>query len=810
MSVTSNQQAQEETAIENKDGKSPPHEVTLEQALKLAQAHHRNGNLVIAERTYRDILRAMPDHFPTVHLLAAILFQRGNMDEATKFAKTATDVEPENASCWSNYAAILSANSKYDEALDAYDQALSIDPELCEAYVNKSHTLWLLGRFEEAEEVAAQATLLNPDKPEALINLGIALASQNKMDEAEEIWKQVVELDPNSGKAYLNWCNALRHQGELAEAKAKGLKATELSPKDCEAFNNYGCVCKDLGAYDEALAAFRKATDLKPDNAQAHLNTARTLIAMERFEDAIVSARYALSFKKDYADAYISLALAQRGLGQFAEARESADMAINLEPDEPFHYLTLTDILVANDQFDEADAVLQRALELGPTDHETLMKLAQVRRHLGLLDQAIEAVDQAIANWQETPPLLIEKARLLMFSSRVEEGLEVIEKALKLAPRNPMTLMTKAELLLTVNRKKEASELLEASREHLEGLPGFYSNLLTYKKYTKDDPDFIKLQEFENKLDQSGPDGRAIIHYALFEAYEQIGDYDKAFSHLKSANDAKKEASHIDPETFRTGVAMKKAAFGAEMIRQYQGYGCDSDVPVFIVGMPRSGTTLTEQIISSHPDVYGAGELYDLGAVVRERGPLTQESAAIMGEAYVAKLRARDRSGKAVRITDKMPGNYGSLGLIHCILPNAKIIHCRRNPLDNLLSCYKQNFADAQYWSYDLKTLAQQYASYLDIMEHWRKVLPKDRFIEVDYEETVSDFEPQARRLIEHVGLAWNDACLEPHKQKRAVLTASKDQVIQPIYKSSVESWKRYETQLQPLVEALRAEGVPV
>ncbi|MCB9990421.1 MAG: sulfotransferase [Rhodospirillales bacterium] len=801
--------AGEQSAEIEKEGEQK-HEVTLDEALKLAQAHHRGGNFAIADRTYRDILRAVPDHYPTVNLLAALLFQRGNIQEAAKYGKIAVTVEPENAGCWSNYAAILSSDARYDEALEAYDQAIGIDPELSESYINKAHTLWLLERYEEAEDVASQATLLAPDKPQAYINLGIALASQNKMKEAEDVWAQVIDLDPESGQAYSNWCNALLVQGELLEAREKGVKATELASQDYQAFNNLGCVLKGLGEHPEALDAFKKATDLKPDYAEGHLNTAKTLMGLERYSEAVVAARYGISFDKDSAAAHIVMSQAQAGLGAYDEARLAAEHAIALEPEEPLHYLTLASILLAKDQHDEADAVLNKALALNPDSPDALLLLAEVRKGLDMLDEAIEALDKAMALYQETPPLLAEKARTLMYASRVEEGLEVMDKALQMWPQNSTLLLTKVELLLTINRKQEAGELLESSREYLDQYPAYYIHLGSYKKYTEDDPDFIKLQSLEPRFSEMGPESKASINFGLFDAYEDIGDYEKAFAHLKKANDAKKEHKPIDVEIFNSAFDKKKSIFTREMLEQYEGVGFESDVPVFIVGMPRSGTTLTEQIISSHPDVYGAGELHDLNNVIRELGPLGFDTAAVMGEGYVRKALARARDMDPKRVTDKMPGNFSNIGLIRCILPQAKIIHCRRNPLDNLLSCYKQNFAVGHYWSYDLEAMASHYAAYRDVMSYWREILPEGSFLEIDYEETVNNFEQQARRLIDYVGLPWDDACLSPHKQKRAVLTASKDQVIRPIYKSSVEAWRRYEKQLQPLVEGLKAHGIEI
>ena len=249
-----------------------------------------------------------------------------------------------------------------------------------------------------------------------------------------------------------------------------------------------------------------------------------------------------------------------------------------------------------------------------------------------------------------------------------------------------------------------------------------------------------------------------------------------------------------------------KEAYSREFFDEVNGKGFESDLPVFILGMPRSGTTLTEQIISSHADVYGAGELIEIGTLDNHFGYLTSDNAAQQGQYYIDQVRLLDVSGKAKRITDKMPGNFAHLGKIVSILPQAKIIHTQRNPLDTCLSWFKQSFARGQYWSYDLEELGQYYNEYLELMQHWRDLYP-DAFIDVEYEKTVGELEPQARGLVDYVGLPWDEACLQPHKQKRTVLTASKTQVTKPIYKTSVKSWMRYEKQLEPLIKSLE-QGV--
>lgn len=796
--------AKEEAPEDMRDEQPYEKQVTLDEALSLAQAHHRSGNLTIADRTYRDILRAVPDHFPTVHFMAMLLLQRGNLEEALEFAQKATEVAPDHAACWVHYGVILSANERHEDALEALDEAMMIDPDLFEVYSNKSYVLWQLDRFEEAEEVAAQATVINPDNPDAYINLGISLASQRKYEEADEVWQQVIDLAPDSGKGYSNWCNTLCEMGRYDEAKDKGLKALEMDGENHEAWNNLGNAWRELGDIENAADAYQKATSFKPDYFRAHMNLAIMQLDQQKYREALTAARYAVSFEPKSMEALCVLSQAQKEMGLLDDAYQAADKVINLKPNDPLGYLNFADILIAMDNFDEADIMVARALEFEPDDVRTLMKLAHVRNGQSREAEAVEALDKALERAPDNIPIMIEKAKIMEHDSRVEEGLAVIEQVLALAPQNPMAVLCKIDMLLTINRKEEAGKLLEESRGLLDELPSFYYQLTSYKKFTEDDPDFAKIKEMAKKAIEYGPGAQAIMNYALFSVYESMKDYDKAFEHLKLANDYNKEKKQYNEQGDRNGLLNVKRSFTREFIDSYKGEGCESDIPVFILGMPRSGTTLTEQIISSHPEVYPAGELSDLGAVIRELGPLKHENAAEIGQAYVDKVMARNKGGAGiVRVTDKMPGNYQSIGLIRCILPNAKIIHCRRNAADNLLSCYKQNFAMGHYWSYDLEWAARHYTHYADLMDYWRETLPGE-FLEVDYEETVADLETQARKLIDYVGLEWNDACLEPHKQKRAVLTASKNQVIQPVYKSSVEAWKRYEKQLEPMIAILK------
>jgi hypothetical protein len=303
------------------------------------------------------------------------------------------------------------------------------------------------------------------------------------------------------------------------------------------------------------------------------------------------------------------------------------------------------------------------------------------------------------------------------------------------------------------------------------------------------------------------------LHFALGKGFDDVGDYDRAFPHFIEGCKLKRATFEYDAEQMTQHFSDIMRIFNQATMERLRGGGDPSRLPFFVLGMPRSGTTLTEQIIASHPDVHGAGELLDLmtiaqrdvagmGAVFPNNIPaLDQAGLGAWGADYVAGLHRR--APDAGRITDKMPANFLAIGLIHMMLPNAKIIHVNRNPVDTCLSCFMQLFSSRQEQIYDLAELGRYYVDYARLMGHWRSVLPAGAFLDVQYEDIVADQETQARRMIAFCGLDWNDACIDFHKSKRSIRTASVTQVRQPIYKSSVERWRPYEKFLGPLLDAL-------
>ncbi len=798
----------EHIALHKQDDET--YEMPIDEAIELGRGHHVAGNYILAERTYNDVLRAVPDNPTANHLLGALYYQLGNIDKALEFMKNSIDIEPNEKQYWSNYGSVFYMAERHDEAIECFDKALELDEAHLESLNRKSLSLWHQDKFDTAEEFANKSLTVVPNNLDGLINLGLSQTRQEKFKQANETWSKAHKEHPEDARVLSNWSNMLRETYQLKQAEAIALKALELNAEDTDVLNNLGCALRDLGRAEEAVDMFTKATNVRPKNYQAHHNKALSLYDLGLYEDAVIASRYAIDFKDDYGEAYNALSSALVEIGEFGQAHFAAQRAVQLNPDDAQSYLNLADVLYLAACFDDGHAALKEALKRKPDDPRAYSKLSSIYERLDEADDALWAIEKAIELSPDTPMFLARKAAILHVANDIDEALIAIDAALEAAPDLMPALITKAEILIAINKNDEAQIVLDKAKEVNVDHPLIYFTISNIKKFkSEDDEDFQKMLELEEKVTGMGTIFVSSLYFAIGRAYENFKKYDLAFDYLNKANEEKRKTIPYDeaaqPEIFQK----TKLEFSPAVITEFKDKGFDSDKPVFIVGMPRSGTTLTEQIISSHPDVFGAGELPDIMRTKRRVNEISEANLKEAGQLYVDLTSARDKSGDAKRITDKMPGNYMNLGFIASILPNAKIIHCCRNPMDTALSNYKQNFMVGQYWSYDLEEMGTEYLRYLDLMEYWHAQLP-GRILDIHYEDTVNDLEGQARQLIDYIGLPWHDACLEPHKQKRAVLTASKSQVTKPVYKTSIQKWKRYEDQMQPLVKVLNDGGVDV
>lgn len=396
---------------------------------------------------------------------------------------------------------------------------------------------------------------------------------------------------------------------------------------------------------------------------------------------------------------------------------------------------------------------------------------------------------------------------ILMYLERTADAAAALSRAHALEPNSVDVTVNLAALANQTGDGERAEALYRHALALAPEDTEIWYNFAQAKRFKADDPDIAAIERIHRS---AAGDGARLVYaaFALGKAYEDTGRYDDAFRCYEEANRLKWRTVKFDVAAERRFADRLIEIFSQRFFAERMGGGSASDVPVFILGMPRSGTTLVEQIVSSHDDVFGAGEIRDLRPLIGATfphfpdgvGDFRQSGWAELGDTYAKRLRKR--APKARRITNKNLWNFYLCGVIALAMPNARIIHCKRSAMDTCLSCFSLHFADGFEFSYDQEMLGAYYGVYRRIMEHWQRVLP-GRILDIEYERLVGDPENHARRLIEFCGLEWQDQCLEFHRSKRQVSTASAAQVREPVHNRSVARWKRFEKHLGPLREAL-------
>lgn len=503
-------------------------------------------------------------------------------------------------------------------------------------------------------------------------------------------------------------------------------------------------------------------------------------------------------------------AVERQQLKRFAEAQELCFRVLERTPNHPLALYIMGTLALGYDD-EVALRYFARAVGEKPQNPYGHLGLGEAYLMVGEHSSAIGHFQHALELKPNMVEALCALGRAYVGSGMAELALPFYEKALDISRDYPKVRTGLAGALTSLGRMDDAQVYLREAIERRAAMPAAYNNLVHTRKFTEEPAELAAiLRELDDpRLD---PEGAENLHYAAGKVLNDIRRYEDAMHHFKKAKQA--VGHKYDLESYRRWVDATIRVFSPQMLAAKAGYGNPSEVPVFVVGMPRSGTTLTEQICASHPDAYGAGELNKLRRAANGLG-LTNTSAAELdrslrsltadlsrklAEEHLSHLR--ERAPSAPRIVDKMPHNFELIGLIGILFPNARIIHCRRDAIDNCVSCFTQVFNRAHSYNADLRTLGLYYREYDRLMRHWEKVFP-GRIFENRYEALVEDQEAQSRRLIDCLALPWDDACLRFFDREGSVKTPSRWQVRQPIYNSSVKRWKNYENEIRPLIQAL-------
>lgn len=506
------------------------------------------------------------------------------------------------------------------------------------------------------------------------------------------------------------------------------------------------------------------------------------------------------------------LSLLALKVGKLPLAAELMAKAVQFDPEVATYRRNLCEMYRRLGQLDQAAAQGRRATELAPEDAEAFYNLGVTLDDAKDLAGALDAYQQAVSlnpkhnlSWNNLGSAL---GRL----GNEAKSLEAYLKAAEINPQHAEAQNNIAAIYLDQGKLDEARDRLKKS---IGAKPDFleaHQNLSTLIQYTTDNPHYLYLEEQLVKREGLNSEQRIRMLFAVGKAREDVGQPQLAMLAYREANRLKRDTLNYDEKHGEVLCKVLTEPFTENSFTIATVEASTDQTPVFIVGMPRSGTTLIEQVLCSHPEIHGAGELKDFQQVLSAHpavGPMNEAATWVpkltdkdyqdIGQAYLQRLR--EYHGTAARITDKMPGNFHYLGFICRALPGTRVIHSMRNPMDSCISNYTRLFNDTMEFSYNLEELGRYYNRYVELMQYWDRVLPAGVVLHMPYEAMVNDVETEARRLISHVGLAWDDACLKFYENRRPVRTASVAQVRRPIYKTSVARWVSYGELVNPLRE---------
>lgn len=752
--------------------------------LKKALASHQAGDLSTATRLYQEVISANPRQAVALHHLGLIAHQQGRSNEAVDFLEQAVAIDDGNVAGWTNLGNFYQESGQLAEATKAYRKAIHLAPEHATALYNLGWVLKDSGDSKAAVECFHSLLRITPEDPEIWHGLGLVLDETDDQVGAEESFRKAIELNPRFSAAWYDLGNTLGRQERLGEALEALQAAVCHEPGFAEAHNNLGNLNMKRGQSREAIACFQRSIEARPDHAETYHNLGLAYVAGEDLVAATRVFKKAISLNQEQVQFRLSLGEIWIAREEYAKAEASFQAAVELEPSDALAHSGLGNALLPLGRAKESEAACRRAIELDGT-------LADAYANLG---------------------------SVLKFQSKLAEAIDAFSTAIKLNPHHAAGYNNLGQAYVDDGNFEKATVCYQKVREIDPEIPEALVNLALLRLYSTADKETISdlTQILERNNLRTG--ARAAVHFSLGKIFDDCGRYDEAFVHYARGNEIKAQGVRFDQRQHVEMLEMFRRTFTPELFSRFDGYGKASELPVFIVGMPRSGTSLVEQIVASHPSIHGAGELMHISNISQRMGTrlgsstaypevvreLTAEVAGGLAQEYLAALS--DFAPDATRISDKMPQNFLYLGMIAVLFPNARVIHCKRDARDVCLSNFFSLYEFGQHFAYRLSDLALYYREYEELMDYWSEHLSLDMF-EVVYEELVNDQEAQTQAIIDFMGVPWDERCLQFYTTQRSVQTLSNWQVRQPLYNRSIERWQRYRAYLGELFDGL--EGPP-
>ena len=644
----------------------------------------------------------------------------------------------------------------------------------------------------------------------------IKLIKENKFEEAYDYILLNLENDSNHTESLYFGAVCSRYLKNFNQTNNHLKQLLSLSPDMGRAYQELGHLNRDKGNLEQASGYYRQACEMNPAlmaSWQFLFDFYKSIGKKEAAEHALEQLQYLKSLPNTLL--YINQILYE---GKLSEAEEMCRDFLKKDPKNTQAMAILSEIASRLGYLEDAEFLLENAVNFEPNNAELRKKYLIILRKRQKFSKAMTQAKYLCKTFPKNLSFKAQMAIEIMQNGDYEEAIAIFDDILKKAPNDPNTLTSKGHALKTFGKNASAIESYKlahgAKPDHGEAYFSL-ANLKTYSFRTSEITTMTNQLKNINLLSKD----RVYFHFALAYALEKKGEYEQAFFHLEKGNEIKKINNRYSIDRMKSEIQSQIKICNSSFFSGHGEGGAEKNDPIFILGLPRSGSTLIEQILASHSQIDGTLELPNILSMAHSlrghdrltnRGEypailksLTAGQRKEMGLEYINDtFMHRD---KAPRFTDKMPNNFRHIGLIHLILPNAKIIDARRYPLDCCFSIYKQLFAQGQEFSYGLKEIGSYYRNYIDLMDHWNKVLP-GKILKVNNEDVINDLEGQVKRIIDYLGLSFEEECISFYNTKRSVRTASSEQVRKPVNKDGLGRWKPYSSKLEPLVSCLGEE----
>ena len=656
------------------------------------------------------------------------------------------------------------------------------------------------------ERRTMQPAQRSPEARDASLGAALQALQSNRPLRTEEICRAYLEASPGCVEHLRMLGAALSKQARYAEAEQTLRLAIAMQPDFPHLHEDLGSALALQQRFEEAVPCFETAIRLEPRLPRAHKKLGQALAALGRGQDA--DAAFEEFFEQDSARGQVALALDHLRAGRKPEAIDTLRAALRENAGNVDAMRFLAQIYWREEhQKSDAEALLRRATALAPGYTAAWVMLGMLLHETDRHAESIECYRAATRLEPDNAVAWAGMGNGFAHAGDAEQSRAAFERSLALEPDAPNVLLGYGHILKTSGDQQAA---LRAYRAAIAAKPEFgevYWSMANLKVFRFEGAEIAAM---ERQLERDDLTESADIHFrfALAKANEDMGNYDRAWQYYDTGNQRQRGKVFHDPVAMELRHEQIEAVFTRELFERHVGQGCDSAAPIFVVGLPRSGSTLIEQILASHSQIEGTAELpvlmrlaYSIGRYRPDHKSypesvvdLRSKDLKAYGRQYLEETRPY-RVTERPFFTDKLPNNFSHIGLLHLILPNARIINARRHPFDSCLGGYKQLFGKGQDFTYDMADLSAYYRQYYETMRHWQRVLP-GKVLDVHYEETVTDLETQVRRILAHCGLPFEEGCMRFHENTRAIRTASSEQVRRPIYTDALGYWRRYESHL--------------